>query len=199
MWIGGKQAIRTFTPGNMNDHLYTMQGTPEYNVASVTGSIRFVGSLDVAYMKSGVSCRSVSGDVRGIDLTYTSATSTAKYIFVCNFTGKTPIALVVSKRSFGTYQTEMIIRISCGNNYNEWTVALTANASFSISYNGTAYVATFTAKPVAGSKTYSVTSEACREQCSRLEFAGSGDTYTLGGYTGIHNVSGVVTTGMARY
>lgn len=198
IFVGGTQFVKTFTPGNINDYLYTVQGSPTYNVASVGGSISFTKELDIVYMKSGVSCRSVSGDLRSIDINYGASTNKSKYVFVCNFTGPTPISMTLTKLSHGYYQVTMTLRISCGDNYNEWDITGT-NGSFSVNYNGSAYVASYTAINVATKKTYSVTSQTCREQASRLELAGSSDCYSLGAYTGIHNMKGEITTGMARY
>lgn len=193
--VGGTQFVKTFTPSNINDYLYTVQGKPTYNVAAVGGSISFTTSLDIAYMNSGVSCRSISGDLRTIDTNYTANTNKEKYVFVCNFTGVTPISITLNKLSHGYYQTTFTLRISCGNNYEEWTVSGNSG-SFSVSYNGSAYVASCKV----GSKTYSVTSQNCRQQASRLELAGSSDCYSLaGGYSGIYNMKGEITTGMARY
>ena len=87
MWVAGKQAVRTFTPDNINDYLYTYSGNPGYDIAGVGGSIQFYGDLDIIYMNGGVSCRSVSGELRGVSAGYDTDAYSAKYIMVCNFTG----------------------------------------------------------------------------------------------------------------
>lgn len=197
IWIGEQQVVKTFIPGNMNDHLMTIQGSPEYNVGS-GNSIRFTQDYDVIYMKSGVSCRNISGDLRGINNTYDSRTTQGKYVLICNFTGPVSSYIVLTKRSYGTYEKEYLLSIGCGENYESWTFTNITTGSFSIEYNGSAYVAKFIQRYVAESRTCSVKSQICREQVSRLELGGSRDTYNTDLYCGIHNMIGTVTTGMAR-
>lgn len=190
IWIGGTQVVKTLTASNMNDYLYTEQGKPTYTTYGGGGAIWFGSELDIAYMKSGVGCRSFSGTIQGINTNYDTNT-TATYTFVINFTGDVGINIIQTKRSHGYYQTEFITRISCGDNYGEWTgISMGGKYDFSITYNGTAYVAK------CGS--YSVTSQACREQVSRLELAGSNKTVS-GPYAGFIALKGEVTTGMAKY
>lgn len=189
IWIGGVQAVKTLSTSNINNYLYTEEGSPTYTEYGGGSAIWFGSDLDIIYMKSGIGCRSVNGTVQGIDTQYDGGTTTETTVFVVNFIGKTNITIAQTKRSHGYYETEFKTRISCGNNYNEWSGS-SASFNFSIVYNGTAYVAK------CGS--WTVTSEACREQVSRLELAGSKKVIS-GPYAGFVALKGIVTEGMSRY
>jgi len=188
IWIDGMQAVKTVSTSNINNYLYTEEGSPIYTEHG-GGAIWFGSDLDIMYMKSGVGCRSVNGTIQGIDTQYNASTTDETTVFVVNFIGNTNITIAQTKRSHGFYETEFKTRISCGSHYNEWSGS-SAGFNFSISYNGSAYVAK------CGS--WMVTSENCREQVSRLELAGSNKVVS-GPYAGFVALKGVVTEGMSRY
>jgi len=189
IWIGGVQVVKTVSTSNINSYLYTEEGSPTYAEHGGGGAIWFGSDLDIMYMNSGVGCRSVTGTVQGINTQYDASTTTETTSFVINFVGKMNISIAQTKRSHGYYETEVKTRIVCGNSYGEWSGG-SASYNFSVTYNGTAYVAKC--------GNWTVTSENCREQVSRLELAGSKKVIS-GPYAGFTALKGVVTTGMSRY